>query len=99
MLQNDGWIDENVSHRVRAIWVKWRQTSGIFCDKKVPNKLKNKFYRTTIRLTMIYGVECRATKGQHIQKISVAEIRMLRWICDHIRRDESEMMIYGTNLE
>jgi hypothetical protein len=36
---------------------------------------------------MIYDAECWATKGQHIQKMSVAEMRMLRWICDHTRKD------------
>jgi hypothetical protein len=36
---------------------------------------------------MMYGAECWATKGQHVQKMSVAEMRMLRWICDHIRKD------------
>jgi hypothetical protein len=36
---------------------------------------------------MLYGAESWATKGQHIQKMSVAEMRMLRWICGHIRKD------------
>jgi hypothetical protein len=36
---------------------------------------------------MMYGTKCWATKGQHIQKMSVAEMRMLRWICDHTRKD------------
>ena len=35
---------------------------------------------------MLYGVECWPTK-RHVQQISVAEIRMLRWICGHTRRD------------
>jgi hypothetical protein len=61
--------------------------SIIFCDK-VPNKLKNKLYMTTIRSAMMYGAECWATKEQHIQKMSVAEIRMLRWICGYTRRDQ-----------
>jgi hypothetical protein len=78
MLQSEGKIDENISHRIRAGWIKWRQTSGILCDKKVPNKLKDKFYRTVIRPAMLYGAECWATKEQHIQKMSVAEMRMLR---------------------
>jgi hypothetical protein len=77
---------ENVSHRMRARWVKWRQVSGVLCDK-VPNKLKDKFYMTAIRLVMMYGAECWATKGQHVQKMSVAEMRMLRWICGHTRKD------------
>jgi hypothetical protein len=36
---------------------------------------------------MMYGAECWATKGQHVQKMTVAEMRMLRWICDHTRND------------
>ena len=59
----------------------------ILCDNKVPQKLKGKFYRTAIRPALLYGAECWPTKGQHIQKLSVAEIRMLRWICGHTRKD------------
>jgi Reverse transcriptase (RNA-dependent DNA polymerase) len=65
MLQSEGEIDEDVSHRIRAGWVKWRQTSSVLCDK-VPNKLKGKFYMTVIIPAMLYGAECWATKGQHI---------------------------------
>jgi hypothetical protein len=36
---------------------------------------------------MMYGAGCWATKGQHVQKMSVAEMRMLRWICGHTRKD------------
>ena len=87
MLKYDGEIDEDVSFRIRAGWVKWRLASGILCDRKVPQKLKGKFYRTAIRPAMLYGAECWPTKRQHVQKISVAEMRMLRWSCGHTRRD------------
>ena len=40
MLQRDGDIDEDASHRIKAGWMKWRQASGVLCDKKVPQKLK-----------------------------------------------------------
>ena len=52
--------------------------SGILCDKRVPQNLKGKFYRTAIRLAMLYGAECWPTKIQHVQQLSVAEMRMLR---------------------
>jgi hypothetical protein len=62
MLQSDREIDENVSHRIRAGLMKWRQAYDILCDKKVPNKLKDKLYMTMIRPAMMYGIECWATK-------------------------------------
>ncbi|KAG2597916.1 hypothetical protein PVAP13_5KG292149 [Panicum virgatum] len=77
MLQRDRDIDEDVSHRIKAGWMKWCQASGVLCDKKVPQKLKVKFYRTAIRPAMLYGAECWPTKRRHVQQLSVAEMRML----------------------
>jgi hypothetical protein len=62
MLQKNGDIDEDVSHRIKAHWLKWRQASGVLCDSRVPLKLKGKFYRTAIRLAILYGAECWPTK-------------------------------------
>ncbi|ONM53611.1 Retrovirus-related Pol polyprotein LINE-1 [Zea mays] len=87
MLQKEGDIDEDGSHRIKAGWLKWRQAAGVLCDPRVPHKLKGKFYRTTIRPAMLYGAECWPTKRRHVQQLSVAEMRMLRWICGHTRRD------------
>ena len=39
---------------------------------------------------MLYVIECWAIKRYHVQKISVAEMRMLRWMCGNIRRDKKE---------
>ena len=33
MLQKDGDIDEDVGHIIKIGWMKWRQASGILCDK------------------------------------------------------------------
>jgi hypothetical protein len=78
MLQKDGDIDEDLSHRIKAGWLKWRQASGVLCDPRVPLKLKGKFYRTAIQSAMLYGAECWPTKRRHVQQLSVAEMRMLR---------------------
>jgi hypothetical protein len=48
MLQKNGDIDDDVSHRIKAGWLKWHQASSVLCDPKVPLKLKGKFYRTAI---------------------------------------------------
>jgi hypothetical protein len=34
ILQSEGEIDEDVSHKIRAGWVKYRQASGVLCDNK-----------------------------------------------------------------
>ena len=36
---------------------------------------------------MLYGAECWPIKIQHVRQLSVVEMRMLRWICDHTRMD------------
>jgi len=65
----------------------------VFCAiKKVLLKLKGKFYKTAIRPALLYGTECWAVKSQHETQVSVAEMRMLRWMSgktshDKIRND------------
>jgi len=65
---------------------------GVLCHVKIPFKLKGKFYRTTVRPTMVYEIECWAVKNQHKHKVSVVEMAMLRWMYgetkdDRIRND------------
>jgi hypothetical protein len=45
-------IDEDVSHRIKAGWMKLCKTSSVLSDKGVLQKLKGKSYMTTIRLAM-----------------------------------------------
>ncbi|XP_059298098.1 uncharacterized protein LOC132050750 [Lycium ferocissimum] len=67
--------------------MKWKLASGVLCDKKVPPILKGKFYKVVVRLTILYGTECWPVKKAHVQKMKVAEMRMLIWMCGHTRRD------------
>ena len=88
IIQNSGDIDDDVTHCIGAAWTKWRLASGVLCDKKIPPKLKGKFYRLVVRPTLLYGAECWPIKNAHDQKIHVAEMRMLRWMCGHSRIDK-----------
>ncbi|XP_071700106.1 uncharacterized protein [Rutidosis leptorrhynchoides] len=36
MLHKSGRIDEDVSHRSKVGWVKWREATRVLCDKKIP---------------------------------------------------------------
>ncbi|KAH1076080.1 hypothetical protein GYH30_051806 [Glycine max] len=87
-LIDDGETEGDVNHRIQAGWMKWRKASGVLCDAKVLIKLKGKFYRTAIRPAILYGTECWAVKSQHENKVGVAEMRMLRWMCGKTRQDK-----------
>ena len=53
----------------------------------MPVRLKGKFYRTTVRPALLYDTECWDVRHCHIQKMSVAEMRMLRCMCRNTRLD------------
>jgi hypothetical protein len=67
MLQKNEDIDEDVSHRIKDDWLKWRQASDVLCDPMVPLKLKDKFYRTAIRPAMLDRSECWLIKRRYVQ--------------------------------
>jgi hypothetical protein len=48
MFQKNGDIAEDVSHRIKADWLKWCQASSILCDPRVSLNLKGKFYTIVI---------------------------------------------------
>ena len=58
IVEKRGDIDEDISHRIRAGWQKWRKTFGVRCDKKIPFRLKGMVYRMIVRPTLLYGAEC-----------------------------------------
>ena len=97
-VQSDGEIDSDVAHRVQAGWCRWRAATGVLCDKRFPTKLKGKFYRVAVRPTMLYGTECWAIKKAHAQKMEVAEMRMLRWMCGHTRSDRMRNEVFRNRL-
>ena len=88
IIHEDGEIDEAINQRIKSRWQKWKKASGVLSDKRIPLKLKGRVYRTVIRSTLLYGVECWPTKRSHLQRMKVAEMRMLRWICGHTRLDK-----------
>ncbi|KAG5590370.1 hypothetical protein H5410_040884, partial [Solanum commersonii] len=88
VIQESGDIDDDVTHHIGVAWMKWRLASRVLCDKKIPSRLKGKFYRVGVRPALLYGAECWPVKNAHVQKMHVVEIRILRWMCGHTRSDK-----------
>ena len=62
IIHAEGDISADVTHIIKEGWTKWRNASGVLCDRRIPLRLKGKFYKTTIRPAMLYGTECWAVK-------------------------------------
>ena len=54
---------------------------------KSPLKVKGRYYKVAVRPALLYRSECWAVKHNHVKKMAVAEMRMLRWMCGITRRD------------
>jgi len=75
-----------------------KKASGVLCGKRIPLKLKERVYRTVVRPTLLYGAECWPTKGSHLQRMKVVQMRMLRWICGHTRLDKIRNKVIGDKI-
>nr|XP_009595294.1 uncharacterized protein LOC104091623 [Nicotiana tomentosiformis] len=98
VIQSNGEIDEDVTQRIGAGRMKWKLASDVLCDKKVPPRLKGKFYRVVVKPTTLYGTKCWLVKNSHIQKLRIAEMRMLRWMRGHTRRDRARNEVIRNNV-
>jgi hypothetical protein len=57
--------------------MKWKNASGILCDRRVPiYQLKENFCRNAYTLNIFYGIECCVVKKHHLHKISITKMRM-----------------------
>ena len=83
----NGGAERDINNRVKLAWMKWKQLTGVLCDKKVPIKLKDKVYKMVIKPTMTYAAECWAVRKKDENRLHVAEMRMLRWIRGKTRKD------------
>ena len=86
-MKEGGELDTEVEKKVESGWCRWREASGVLCDKRMPLKLKGEYYSTVVGPVMLYSSECWAVKCTHEQKMHVAEMKMLRMMCGVTRRD------------
>ncbi|EYB92481.1 hypothetical protein Y032_0193g1392 [Ancylostoma ceylanicum] len=88
ILSADRTVDAAVRGRIACAWLKWREATGILCDRRCSRVLKGKIYRTVVRPAMMYGSECWPMTKAHERMLNTTEMRMLRWACGFTRRDK-----------
>jgi len=66
IVEEKGDIDEDISHRIRAGWQKWKKVSRVLCDKEIPFRIKGRVYRMAVRPALLYGAECWPIKKTQV---------------------------------
>ena len=59
---------KGVNNRVQIAWSKWRETTGVMCDRNIPTKLKDKVYKMAVKPAMEYDAECWAVRKKEERK-------------------------------
>nr|GEZ40761.1 hypothetical protein [Tanacetum cinerariifolium] len=107
VIHRPGRINEDVAHRIGVGWMKWRAASGVPCDRRIPLKLKRKFYRFAIRPAMLYWpiTKAQANRVRRPQSAPVRRVEAmlvegsrrrgrpkLRWK-DRLKQDMKELLL------
>ncbi|VDO93468.1 unnamed protein product [Heligmosomoides polygyrus] len=95
-LSEEGSVDQALKGRISATWLKWRECTGILCDRRCTRTLKGKLYRTVVRPALHYGSECWALGKAQERQLHAAEMRMIRWTRRDKVRNEDVMAVMKT---
>ncbi len=77
-IDSDGGYEEAMEGRIQSGWMKWKETTGVTCDRRMPMKLKGKIYRSVTRPALMYGGETFAQTAAMDRRMGTVEMRMLR---------------------
>ena len=88
MVQESGDCEREVKTRVQAEWNGWRRVSGAISNRRLPPRVKGKAYSLVIRPAMVYGLETAAVTKKQVEKMEVAEMKMLRFAMGVTRKDK-----------
>ena len=53
MTDQEGGCRKEVAKRIEKAWNRWRELTGVLCDKKIPTHLKVLLYETAIKPTLM----------------------------------------------
>ena len=89
-MAEDGGVEVEIKARIQAGWNKWREVSGVLCDKRISKRLRGKVYTTVVRPVLLYGAECWPVTSKQEHMMGVAEMKMLRCMYGVTLKDRVE---------
>ena len=86
----DGGVETEIKARIQAGWNKWREVSGVLCDKRISRRVRGKVYASVVRPVLLYGAECWPVTKKQEHMMGVAEMKMLRMMYGVTLKDRVE---------
>ncbi|XP_063600640.1 uncharacterized protein LOC134776817 [Penaeus indicus] len=87
-IQEDGGTEQEIARRIQSGWNSWKKITGVVCDRKVPDKAKEKLHKLMVRPAMLYGLETVPLTKSQERELEVAEMRMMRYEVGVTRLDK-----------
>ena len=94
-IEKGGGCDSAVIERVRKGWLKFKELSGVLCNKRLALKIRGVLYRTCVRTVLTYGSETWPMRKENEDTLLRAERKMVRMICGVTlsNRERSEVLL------
>ena len=85
-IDREGGCGIEIAKRMEKAWNRWRELTGLLCDKKIPTKLKVLLYKTALKPTLMYCNEVWPLTQRQEDRISASERRIPRqtYNVDHV---------------
>jgi len=80
VIHAQGESEEDIKARIAAAWKKWKELTGVLCDRRMPSAVKGKAYRTVVRPVLTYGSEAWTLRRCEEERLERTEMPMFHWI-------------------
>ena len=77
-IDRGGGTSKYVDNRVTKACSKWKELSGVICDKKIPKQLQLLIYQTVLRPTLPYGCGTWPMSVEDETRMATTDMRMVR---------------------
>ena len=82
-----------VQHRIGLGWAAFNKNKAVLTSTRIPYQLKSKIFNTYVLPVVLYGLECVNWSSKSLQKLSVFQNHMMRFmkntkLSDHTRIED-----------
>jgi len=82
MLSVDGDADAAVEARIQIGWNKFKQLVPLLTSRDISLIRRERLYSSCVRSSMVHGSDTRPVREENEVALQLAEMRMVRWMCN-----------------